>query len=551
MTPQLVIPMTGISSRFTAAGYTVPKFLLEAEGITVVDHVIDMYPGWDDVVFICNSTHLDDPALDLERRLLARRPGATVVRLEGKGAGPGDAILQARDHIALDKPVVVNYCDFTVFWDPAPLAQRLLSGEVDGVIPVYSGFHPHMAHSTSYAYVKTKGQRAIDIQEKQPWTDDPRSEYASSGTYGFASGALLLRSLEKQVEEELLLGGEYYVSLTYKPLLAQGGHVEVMHLQHFMQWGTPQDFEEYRESSRAIARWNSDRLIGTEMSEASRVVLASGAGKRFSDAGYTLPKPVLPLAGRTVLEHALACLPGKETVVVTRKDLPDSGLLGRLASRLGAALVELEGLTRGQAESALYGLRAVTGTGPVTVGACDAIPTGRSAALRRAVELAGPDGLVVWLARPYHSAARNPGQYGWAVAGDDGAINDIWLKEVPGSDKAGVVIGTFTFGSASSAIGMIEELMADDERVRGEFYLDSLISRQLRAGRPVVAFNTDSFIAVGTPAEYESARYWQSCFHKWSHHPYALAADPLVDPLERAELDAEFRDFVAFPGGSR
>ena len=545
MRPLLVVPMTGVSARFTAAGYDRPKFLLETDGQLVVDHVVDMYPGWDDVVFVCNALHLDDPRWDLENHLLRRRPHATVVRVDPGTLGPGDAILRAREHIPLDRAVVVNYCDFTAVQDSDLLAERLTSGEVDGVIPVYTGFHPHMAHSTSYAYVRMDGDRVADIQEKQPWTDDPGSEFASSGTYAFASGRVLLDSLDQQVEEGHLLKGEYYLSLTYKPLLARGGRVEVLELQHFMQWGTPQDFEEYRETSRAVAAWTALRVrpSGTPGTPAARVLLASGAGQRFKDAGYDAPKPALPLSGRPVVDHALAGLPGQETVLVTRRDLADHGALETLAEQVGALLVSLPGMTQGQAESALRGLEAVSSDVPVTIGACDALPAITQAAFDEALATAGPDGLVVWAARPYHAAARRPEQYGWVSVSPDGTVGDSWLKQVPADPSAGVMIGTFTFGSRDAGIRHIESLMADDERVNGEFYLDSLVARLAKQGVPVAALVVETFSSVGTPAEYESLRYWQSCFHKWVHHPYALAADPLVRVADRAALDREFRAF--------
>lgn len=546
--PLLVIPMTGVSARFTAAGYDRPKFLLEADGQLVIDHVIDMYPGWDDVVFVCNARHLDDPRFDLEAHLLRRRPRATVVRVDTPCLGPGDAVLSARAHIPLDRPVVVNYCDFTAYQDTDLLAERLCSGEVDGIIPAYTGGHPHMAHSRSYAYVRMDGDRVVDIQEKQPWTDDPSSEYASSGTYAFASGGLLLDCLEQQIADGYLLKGEYYLSLTYKPLLARGGRVEVLELQHFMQWGTPQDFEEYRDASRAVAAWTAPRLrpraSGAAPTPAARVVLASGAGQRFKDAGYDVPKPALPLSSRPVVEHALAGLPGDETVLVTRRDLADHGAVAGLADRIGARLVSLPGLTEGQAVSALRGLEAVSSDVPVTVGACDALPSVGQDAVEAALATAGTDGLIVWLARPYHAAGRRPEQYGWAAVDARGLVTDTWLKARPADPGAGVMIGTFTFGSRDGGRRHIEALIADDERINGEFYLDSLVRRVAAAGQPVVGLVVDGFSSVGTPAEYEALRYWQSCFHKWVHHPYNLAADPLVQATDRAALDKEFREFV-------
>jgi hypothetical protein len=127
--------------------------------------------------------------------------------------------------------------------------------------------------------------------------------------------------------------------------------------------------------------------------------------------------------------------------------------------------------------------------------------------------------------------------------GPDGTVGASWLKAAPADPDAGVMIGTFTFGSRDAGIRHIEALMADDERVNGEFYLDSLVGRLAKEGVPVAALVVETFSSVGTPAEYEALRYWQSCFHKWVHHPYALAADPLVRPADRAGLDAGFREF--------
>lgn len=545
MKPLLIVPMTGISSRFTAAGYDRPKFMLEVDGQLIIDHVIDMYPDWDDVIFICNGRHLDDSRLDLEAHLLRRRPRAKVVRLDAPQKGPGDAVLKVRGLIDRARAVVVNYCDFTVYWDSDILSERLCSGEVDGIIPCYTGFHPHRAFSTFYAYVKMEHGRVTDIQEKQPWSDNPAEEFASSGTYAFATGAILLDALDEQVEKKYLLKGEYYLSLTFKPILERGGRVEVLDIEHFMQWGTPQDLEEYKDTSAALASWNRPRVVddcgnGADQIPTARVILASGAGSRFAQAGYSVPKPLLPLAGITVLEHALSALPGTETMFVTRADLPGNDAVEALALASGASIARLGGLSEGQASSALAGLRMLTMNGPVTVGACDALPTVSLSAFSAAVEAAGADGIVTWVAPALHAAKRKPDQYGWAAA-HGSKIEAVWIKCAPAVADAGVMIGTFTFPSVTSAIRQIEALIGDGERVNGEYYLDSLVRRALTTGRPAIALNVTTFVSVGTPTEYEALRYWQSCLHKWALHPYSLVSDPLVPTGARARLDAEFR----------
>ena len=64
-------------------------------------------------------------------------------------------------------------------------------------------------------------------------------EYASSGTYYFASGKLLLESLDFALEKNLNTNGEFYLSMAYKNLLSQKKKTFIYPLQHFMQWGTP------------------------------------------------------------------------------------------------------------------------------------------------------------------------------------------------------------------------------------------------------------------------------------------------------------------------
>ena len=55
---QIVIPMSGFGERFKKAGYTIPKPLIEINDKPIIQHVVEMFPGETNFIFICNKEHL-------------------------------------------------------------------------------------------------------------------------------------------------------------------------------------------------------------------------------------------------------------------------------------------------------------------------------------------------------------------------------------------------------------------------------------------------------------------------------------------------------------
>lgn len=114
---QIIIPMSGFGERFRRAGYTVPKPLIEIDGKPIIAHVIDMFPGETDLIFICNQDHLDNPAYRMAEILRHYCPTGLIVGIAPHKLGPIHAVRQVAHMIDPDRPVVVNYCDFTCYWD--------------------------------------------------------------------------------------------------------------------------------------------------------------------------------------------------------------------------------------------------------------------------------------------------------------------------------------------------------------------------------------------------------------------------------------------------
>ena len=148
---QIVIPMSGFGERFRVAGYDVPKSLIIVEGKTIIQHVVEMFSSEDDFIFICNEEHLSDAKFDMLQTLKKICPTGKIVSISPHKLGPVYTVIQAIEHINLEQPTVVNYCDFTCYWNYEDFKKYIIRTAAEGVLPCYRGFHPHTLWSNYYA----------------------------------------------------------------------------------------------------------------------------------------------------------------------------------------------------------------------------------------------------------------------------------------------------------------------------------------------------------------------------------------------------------------
>ncbi len=563
---QIVIPMSGFGERFRRAGFDVPKPLIEVDGKPIIGHVIDLFPGETDFIFICNEDHLSNPAFRMGQILHELCPTGRIVGIPAHKLGPIHAVRQAEHLLDPDCPVIVNYCDFSCYWNWDHFKSFVLDSGCSGAIPAYKGFHPHSLGTTNYAYIKeadnvdsvlvsdgrtvTNSVWALDIQEKQPYTENRMEEFASSGTYYFATTKIMSDAFKRVMEQNLNVGGEFYVSLAYKPMLANGEKVVVYPLQHFMQWGTPDDLHEYSSWSDTFKR-----LINSDMESTpsgSLVIPMAGMGRRFADEGYALTKPLIPVSGKAMAIQAIDDLPRSvHQSLVMRSDMSgqkeiESSIKGRFPS---AIITLVPGVTEGQACTALIGLDALEVScnkssqddlPPITFGGCDNGVLFNQSAYQALINNPDVD-VIVWGARGHTNAVRKPQMFGWIDAGADGKVKAISVKTPlasPATDP--IVIGTFTFKNRHDARRAIDKLIARNGRINGEFYLDSCINDAIELGLRCYLFEVDSFISWGTPNDLKTFEYWQSCFHKWPYHPYRLELDSRVEESAIEDLSQRY-----------
>jgi len=523
---QIVIPMSGFGERFRKAGYDIPKPLICIDNKPIIEYIVEMYPGATNFIFICNKDHLSEPSYNMEQILKRIAPKGKIVPIEPHKLGPVHAVLKAIDYIDLKQQVIINYADFTCDWNYADFCKKVDNSQCDGAIPCYRGFHPHTLWSNYYAYVPEKNMFATDIQEKKPFTDSPREEFASSGTYYFRNGSIMLEYFERCIFENLTVAGEYYVSMVYKPMIDDGLEIQVYELNHFMQWGTPSDLEEY-------CYWSN--IFNSIINETkppkhngALILPMVGLGSRFQKDGYKTPKPLIEVSGKAMAVQALMDLPETEKQnFIIRKDMLGNNELEETLkiNSSNGDFIFLDHMTDGQASTCFKGLSGITHVDPVTIAACDNGMIYDSNNFHSLMNSKDID-IIVWGARGYPGAIRSPEMYGWLDVGNENIINSVSVK-TPLSDPTQdpIVIGTFTFKKLEYFIESYHRMKNRGSKINGEYYVDTLINDAIKLGLRCVLFEIDSYICWGTPNDLRTFEYWQSCFNSWESHPYELTKD--------------------------
>lgn len=528
----VIIPMTGYGSRFVAAGYQELKPFIRVMGRPVIEWIVkDMYPADVNIIFVCRGEHLMKDA-SMRERLLLLAPEAKIVSIEDwVKKGPvydvlrGYRELLAQQAIDAQEPCIINYCDFHMQWDYAAFAQEAAERGCDGAVPCYSGFHPNLLPEKNYyASCLTDAQDdLIEIREKYSFEKDKTKAKHSPGVYYFASGAVMEKYCQILTEhEECAINGEYYASLPYNFMVQDGLKVWVpVNVEYFCQWGTPEDMQEFVywtdliRKSEAAQHTGGAESPGAEEEMQGRILIPmAGAGQRFADAGYTIHKPAIMTVDRATGQE-------KPMVVCATKDLPGVAADGSNVIYVDrnfhktdgvedairawypqAAFITVDHLTEGQACTCMLAEPYLDPEQPLLIAGCDnGMDIDRDAfdALTKGCDC------IVFTYRHNEAVLANPNAYGWMIADAAGNITGTSIKKAisdsPMEDPA--VVATFWFRRAAVFIEATKKMIAENDRINGEFYVDQTVKHVLDLGYRAKIFDIDRYVGWGTPADYE------------------------------------------------
>lgn len=245
------------------------------------------------------------------------------------------------------------------------------------------------------------------------------------------------------------------------------------------------------------------------------IIPMSGSGSRFSDVGYLLPKPLIPVSGQPMICRVVDSMPKADKwIFVVRKEHVEKYQLDKfIKAKLPEAIIVVEDQPWGQAPSCMLAMPFVDDNEDIFIAACDNSFIYDNDKFQKLKKDDTVDS-IIWTFTQNQILADKPEAWGWVKLADDClTITDMSVK-VPVSNNPlndHAVVASFYFKKAvefKKAYGLMVE---QNYRINNEFYVDSMPIFYNQFGKKSVIFDVDLYVGWGKPSDlyaYELREYY-------------------------------------------
>lgn len=251
-----------------------------------------------------------------------------------------------------------------------------------------------------------------------------------------------------------------------------------------------------------------------------------GFGSRFSEAGYRLNKPRIPVFDRhsrlqvPMVVAAIKDMPGiddpdTKIICINREFHKEDGTEQAILSAFPDTKFINDHVLLDQAFACLLAREFLQTDEELLIGACDnGIIFDRSLFARKKAE---NDVLVISHSND-ENIKRDPNAHSWLRVSPDEVIEHVSVKSVLNEcfDNDQATTGMFWFKSAQIFLSLLEEMLGQGELTQRKV-LDGIIQVAIDRGLRSSFVQVD-YLCWGTPTDYEnfqaSAEYWSSYLEK-------------------------------------
>ena len=229
----ILIPMAGLGSRFSNAGYVFPKPLIEVKNKPMIQLVVENLNIDAKYTFIVLKEHIEKFNIDKMLKLI--KPNCNIVSTDGITEGAASTTLLAKKYINSDNPLIIANSDQYIEWNPSEVLYSFLNKDIDGGILTFPSTHP------KWSYAKIDGNGFVtEVAEK-----NPISNHATVGVYFWKKGSDYVSSAEEMIRKNIRVNNEFYVCPVYNQAIENNKKIVIKEIDKMWGIGTPEDLENF------------------------------------------------------------------------------------------------------------------------------------------------------------------------------------------------------------------------------------------------------------------------------------------------------------------
>ena len=246
------------------------------------------------------------------------------------------------------------------------------------------------------------------------------------------------------------------------------------------------------------------------------LVPMAGLGSRFIKEGFKVPKQIINIKDKHLIDISLDCLDYKDCnliFVVRDEHVYNHHMDILLKKKFGddIKIVVLDELTDGSVCSCLYAKEYINNDAPLVIHTLDI--EFRPVFDPHIINELDADGLIL-------TFKSNSINYSYANIGEDGYVTKTAEKKAISPNAC---VGIYGFKKGSDFCEYAEEMINRDLRTNNEFYISPLYNVLIEHGKRIKTAPVDKMHIFGTPDEYHF--YKENVVQKIGDKPIALCSD--------------------------
>lgn len=234
----------------------------------------------------------------------------------------------------------------------------------------------------------------------------------------------------------------------------------------------------------------------------------AGNGKRFKDVGYDMPKPLIEVNGKTMIENVLGnlSLPGLYHFIILKDHEEKYSIKNFLKSvKNDCRIIEIEDVTCGQACSCLLAKEFINNETSLLIANSDQIMDWEPENFQSFIK-PEYDGIIF----TFTDDSKNNS---YVKLSDNGCVIEVAEKKVISNIAT---CGIYYFKKGADFVHAAEKMINNGEKINNEYYVCPTYNELIKENKKIVTYHIDGHYPIGTPEDLD--KYLCREFSENIHH---------------------------------